>query len=548
MSTSCNNVAIPKVLPKAESPDGKRLRNTTLDNLPFLQYALENIFYHTNLVHIELIEQTMFLESFPFATWRRLDNAIARFTRLRHTETVSQAYILAEQGCSALLAIAMQSLPLADEPEERCRSILGAAVDARDIESVLAVLSHKGYEKSLGKDDGLCMAHAIESDELEIVQALVAAKSKPYKVKVSATKHHKSSKNNALVLAGSQPQKFASSLGRFGLLRLIFGSLSGEDKFIASCTNAVQYALEEICNHGDLDVFNLLYEWNTLLTVSSHMLCDASHSGNEQLVRSILRRGVNINGEQADKSHGRTTTPLSAACEAGHEHIARLLLLEGASHQSIPCALIGASERGHERVIRFLLGIKDVESIICHTRAEALVAASRRGQTEIIRILLERFADAETPTHLRECFQTALHDACQYGHLAVARLLAEHGAEVDGKESDATTPLNAASAGGHLDIVQMLLENGADINLPDYRGMTPLINAIMLGHPKIARLLIEHGADIHRTCEHGRTALWWTPLRPETAALARLLKDKGAYGQTATLSTVTMQNPWNHPP
>lgn len=199
-SDSCNHAALAKVLPKATSSDGKTLRSHTLDTLPVLQYALENILHHANLAHVESIEQHGSLEAFPFDTWKKLSNTIAKFTSRRHTDSVSLAYILAEQGCAALLAIAMKSRPSPDEPKERCRSILGAAVDARDVGSVRVILAHDGYENSVGKDNALCMTLARTSGESEIVQALVAAKAH-----VSKRREHEVYSSNVNNLQSTHP-------------------------------------------------------------------------------------------------------------------------------------------------------------------------------------------------------------------------------------------------------------------------------------------------------------------------------------------------------
>jgi hypothetical protein len=145
VSGPCAQLHLPAELPKAESEEGKILRNRTIANFPFLDYSLGNILYHANSAHDQGIAQHDFVRYFPLLSWRTLDNAVSRYTGHRHHDTVSTAYILAEQGCAALLELAMESLPEADAPNERCQSLLGAAVDARDVTSVQAILAHRGY-------------------------------------------------------------------------------------------------------------------------------------------------------------------------------------------------------------------------------------------------------------------------------------------------------------------------------------------------------------------------------------------------------------------
>jgi ankyrin repeat protein len=490
MSDPCGNVTIPSILPQADFASGKELRSRILGALPFLQYALQNVLHHANQVQHEGIDQREFLEAFHFGTWVKLDNATARFTIHRHTASVSQAYILAEQGCAALLAIAMESHPQPCEPKERCRSILGAAVDAQDIKSVLAVLSHKGYENSPGKDNALCITLATESNELEIVQALIAAGARPYKAKVSATKHHAAAKNNALMLASSQPDKFASSLGHFGLLRLLFGSLSSEEKVTDSCIMAVRFTLEETCKHGDLKTFDLMI--SVLGAASSRMLCEASSSGNQQLVWSILQTGTQIN--ELCTISGEYMTPLVAASKAGHEHIVRILIRQGADP-----------------------GV----------RGSSLVPASANGHISIVRILLEYRIEVDATDPYAVIPRNALQAACLKGHLDVARLLIQNGAKVDDIYFAQDTPLVLACKGQRKDVVLMLLANDADINAAGLMGITPLSAAIRQGYSGLARFLIESGADIHQTCIIGRSALW-RAAQCNNVTIARLLIDRGA--------------------
>lgn len=497
MSDPCDHVALPTVLPKAESPDGKGIRSETLDSLPFLQYALENILYHTNLAHFEGVKTAEVLQSFPFDTWRKLDNAIARYTSHRHTDSVSQAYILAEQGCAALLAVAMETHPQPDEPGDRFRSIIGAAVDSRDLKSVLAILGHEGYEHSLGRDNGLCITHAIESDDLDIVQALVAAKSKPYRAKVVATKHHAAAKNNALLLAASQPDKFAPSLGRFGLLRLITGSLSREDKSSASCIEALKCALTEACRSGHVEAFNLLsaasyMEGASRSIISPYMLCEACRYGNRLLVQSVLNTGIAV--DVSYRSAVSLVTPLAAASQAGHEDIVHLLLLAGANPA------------------------KD---------ASALVQASVHGHATIVRVLLEHGADIEAMSMYKYWSLNPLQVACRYNHEAVIRLLLDNGANVNSRSGRLQTPIVLACEWGRDETCHILLEHNADTSIPDEIGLVPLSYAIRKGRTNFALLLIEAGADIHRACVAGETELCRATFY-ENDAVVRLLIDKGA--------------------
>jgi uncharacterized protein len=99
--------------------------------------------------------------------------------------------------------------------------------------------------------------------------------------------------------------------------------------------------------------------------------------------------------------------------------------------------------------------------------------------------------------------------ASVFGHLPVARYLAERGADVNAPATNASgyNALTGAVASGHTEIVKWLLENGAD---PNYRygpGYSPLLTAAANGHLEIVQLLLAHGADPHATSNDGKSAL-----------------------------------------
>jgi hypothetical protein len=353
ISESCAQVIFPAKLPNADSPEGKTLRDQTIATLPFLQYALESILYHANIAHIKGLAQHDFIEFFPLISWRTIGNAVARYTSHRHRDTVSTAYILAEQGCAALLELAMESLPEADAPDERCQSLLGAAVDARDVKSVQAVLAHKGYEQSLGKANRLCITLAIESDDFETVQALMEAQAKPYNDREIFNNHAEAPKNNALLAAALQPDRFGTSLGRFGLLRQLISNLSQADLENQWCMKALEKALVEVCNSADKGLYDLLCAKGVRL--KGDMSVNTSGSGNEDTARRVL--------EVATWGHLRKIAgaTLESASSTGYETIVRLLLHKYATTFAnngaslINIALRSASRDGYNNAVSLLL-------------------------------------------------------------------------------------------------------------------------------------------------------------------------------------------------
>ena len=119
--------------------------------------------------------------------------------------------------------------------------------------------------------------------------------------------------------------------------------------------------------------------------------------------------------------------------------------------------------------------------------------ASRDGHVEVARVLLQNGADVNARdiskwTPLRQ----ALDDK---GHVEVALVLLEHGADVSAQGVDNWIPLHWASRRGHENLARVFLEHGADVNAQDIFRWTPFRRALDNGHMEVALVLLEHGAD-----------------------------------------------------
>jgi len=69
---------------------------------------------------------------------------------------------------------------------------------------------------------------------------------------------------------------------------------------------------------------------------------------------------------------------------------------------------------------------------------------------------------------------TPLHEACQRGHLDIAHLLLQYGANHSETAQSGIRPLHEAVENGFVEVVRLLLAYGADPCLATYSGQTPI--------------------------------------------------------------------------
>ena len=106
---------------------------------------------------------------------------------------------------------------------------------------------------------------------------------------------------------------------------------------------------------------------------------------------------------------------------------------------------------------------------------------------DIAQFLLEQGMD---PNHMSWHRITLLHHMAASGELAKARLLLDHGADIEAIDLEyQSTPLGVAVRFGHRELVALLLERGADPDASGAPWATPLAWARKRGHTDIEAML-----------------------------------------------------------
>ncbi|KAM0522461.1 hypothetical protein ACHAPE_002051 [Trichoderma viride] len=168
----------------------------------------------------------------------------------------------------------------------------------------------------------------------------------------------------------------------------------------------------------------------------------------------------------------------------------------------------------------------------------ALANAAYKGNIDLVRQLLDKGANvqaeeevvSDNTEHVMRKFNgsrehaSPLHAAALGGHLEIAQLLVNKGAEINATHGAAGSALHAAARGGHLDIVRFLVDRGADIHARLDREGSVLASSIHLTNDQCFQFLLSKGA---LKKDDGETALIRAALVSRWD-LCYLLLDQGA--------------------
>jgi ankyrin repeat protein len=127
--------------------------------------------------------------------------------------------------------------------------------------------------------------------------------------------------------------------------------------------------------------------------------------------------------------------------------------------------------------------------------------------------------------------EKAILTAAKRGDVARVRELLEGDRGLVGaRDKEGSTPLHCAAWKGHVGVAELLLDAGAEVNARnqnEHYGDTPLHAAAHGNQRAVAELLIARGADVHARSCNGRTPLEETAIHNATA-VAKLLQERGA--------------------
>ncbi|MFM8321128.1 MAG: ankyrin repeat domain-containing protein [Chloroflexota bacterium] len=154
---------------------------------------------------------------------------------------------------------------------------------------------------------------------------------------------------------------------------------------------------------------------------------------------------------------------------------------------------VAAAVNSLERLRRLLDDDPQLAQAVAPDGFQPLGLAAFFGAPAAAALLVERGAPVDAPS--RNAMRvTPLHSAAAGGHVAICRLLLEHGADANARQADEFTPLHAAAQNGSLELIELLLAHGANLQARTAAGLTPLALAQAAGHAPAVELLRGRGA------------------------------------------------------
>jgi len=141
-------------------------------------------------------------------------------------------------------------------------------------------------------------------------------------------------------------------------------------------------------------------------------------------------------------------------------------------------------------VIRMLARDPELVNAYADDGFQPLGLACYFGHYDTAEYLVKAGAPVNSPA--RNGLKAApLHSAASAGHIRIAKLLLDHGANPNVREQAGYTALHAAAQNGDIEMIRTLLFGGADLTLKSDDGKSAMDIAMDAGHEKATLLLGE---------------------------------------------------------
>ena len=246
----------------------------------------------------------------------------------------------------------------------------------------------------------------------------------------------------------------------------------------------------------------------------------AARKPDEQSLRKLLSQGAEVNARNR-----KNETPLYLAAEAGCRQCVELLLSRRADPSIVTSAGVTpleiAVQQGNSRIASLLLstntayaGIHRVLSLALEKHMQGLAKQLIPLDTELGSL------DKKRRSLLWHAADNGLQDT-------VSRLLATRKFDINQRDANGHDALTQAVIGGHVEIARMLIDAGAQTATRTDEGNSLLMLAVSAQQLKMAAFLLTRNADINARNNSGDTALILAAANGQMR-IAEMLMDGGA--------------------
>ncbi|TYZ61590.1 hypothetical protein PybrP1_003466 [[Pythium] brassicae (nom. inval.)] len=260
--------------------------------------------------------------------------------------------------------------------------------------------------------------------------------------------------------------------------------------------------------------------------------------------------------EPAHTFHSAATVPLSnvaldqappalhAAAASGDLELVQTLLSK--EHANIDerdasgaTALLVAAREGRLPVVQLLLASGADAAAATNNASTPLMLAALHGRAEVVALLLAQSPEVVGAINaVNGSSYSALHCAASEGHVEVARLLLDYGADLE-VTVDGWRPLHVACSKEHVAVVALLLSRGASVDAVMQDGITALHFVALQCSVELARVLLDAGAGLQTGAGETRmTPLHLAAVRGDLA-MCQFLVSRGAQAQAETIAKIT---------
>ena len=223
-----------------------------------------------------------------------------------------------------------------------------------------------------------------------------------------------------------------------------------------------------------------------MLSIQTDEFLESIQKGDRTKINHLLA----TNPELANSRDKHGVSAILQAFYYGHQDIAREIGEKKKELDIFEAGVLGKLDR----VKTLVTNNRSMANSYSPDGFTALALTAYLGQKQVTEYLILNGAVlnavAKNPTGF-----TALTGATANNHTEIAKILVNHGANVNHRYEEGASPLMEAAHNGNVELVEFFLEKGADPNAKTKDGKSPLVFAREKNHTAVVDILKKHGAN-----------------------------------------------------